>query len=383
MLRRACRLAAIASLAGATLVVGVPAAGAHAADRGAPSKRPAATALKRSLDRLIASGAPGSVVLVREHGRTTRLAAGYADTRTKRRMRPADRFRVGSVTKTFVATAILQLAGEGKLSLDDSVERWLPGEVPNGAAITVRQLLTMTSGIFDYLNDGDDTVLRRELADPGMRWAPSELVAIATAHAPRFAPGAKWSYSNTGYILLGQIAEKADGRPIGELLRDRVFTPAGLRATSFETDPRIDGAYAHGYDSLTGGAPRDLSVLDQSWAWSAGAIVSNADDIARFYRALLQGRLLRPDLLATMETTVPMGGGAPRGYGYGAGIATVPMPCGMAWGHNGSTPGYLANVLNTRDAKRQVVVLINGGETALGGRTEGSAQRLLATAYCG
>ena len=104
-----------------------------------------ATGLKRSLDRLIASGAPGSVVLVREHGRTTRLAAGYADTRTKRRMRPSDRFRIGSVTKTFVATAILQLAGEGKLSLDDSVERWLPGEVPNGGAITVRQLLTMTS----------------------------------------------------------------------------------------------------------------------------------------------------------------------------------------------------------------------------------------------
>jgi D-alanyl-D-alanine carboxypeptidase len=381
--RPARRLATIFAVAGAALAVGVPAASAKAAHSAAAPKAPPATALKRSLDRLLAAGAPGAVVLVRAHGHSTRLAAGYANARTKTRMRPSDRFRVGSVTKTFVATVVLQLAGEGKLSLDDSIERWLPGEVPNGGAITVRQLLNMTSGIFDYLNDGDDTVLRRELADPDVRWAPRDLVAIATAHAPRFAPGTSWSYSNTGYILLGQIAEKAAGRPIADSLRDRIFTPAGLRATSFETGPRIAGPHAHGYDTLTGKTLRDVSVLDQSWAWTAGAIVSNADDLARFYRALLQGRLLRPDLLATLETTVPMGAGTPRGYGYGAGIATLPLPCGRAWGHNGSTPGYLSSVLNSRGARRQVVVLINGGETALDRRTAEPVQRLLAAAYCG
>jgi D-alanyl-D-alanine carboxypeptidase len=377
------RLATIATVAGATLAVCVPAAGAKAADSAAAPKAPVATGVKRSLDRLVAAGAPGAVALVREHGRATRLAAGYANTRTKARMRPSDRFRVGSVTKTFVATVVLQLAGEGRLSLNDSVERWLPGEVPNGGAITVRQLLTMTSGIFDYLNDGDDTVLRREISDPDVRWTPQELVAIATAHGPRFAPGTSWSYSNTGYILLGQIVEKAAGRPIADSLRDRIFAPAGLRATTFETGPRIAGPHAHGYDALTGKALRDVSVLDQTWAWTAGAIVSNADDLARFYRALLQGRLLRPDLLATMQTTVAMGGGAPGGYAYGAGIATVPMPCGTAWGHNGSTPGYLSSVLNSRGAKRQVVVLVNGGETALAERTAEPVQRLLAAAYCG
>jgi D-alanyl-D-alanine carboxypeptidase len=380
--RPARRLATIATVAGAALAVCVPAASAEAAQRTAPPKAPVATGVKRSLDRLVAAGAPGAVALVREHGRTTRLAAGYANTRTKTRMRPSDRFRVGSVTKTFVATVIVQLSGEGRLSLDDSVERWVPGEVPNGGAITVRQLLTMTSGIFDYLNDGDDTVLRREISDPDARWTPQELVAIATAHAPRFAPGTSWSYSNTGYIVLGQIAEKAAGRPIADSLRDRIFIPAGLRATSFETGPRIAGPHAHGYDALRGKTLRDVSVLDQTWAWTAGAIVSNADDLARFYRALLQGRLLRPDLLATMETTVPMGGGAPGGYAYGAGIATVPMPCGTGWGHNGSTPGYLASVVNSRGAKRQVVVLVNGGETALGRQTAEPVQRLLAAAYC-
>jgi D-alanyl-D-alanine carboxypeptidase len=372
------RLAGLVTLAGVALTVGVSAAHATPA-----SKPPLATAVKRSLDRLVAAGAPGAVALVREHGRTLRLAAGYANTRTKTRMRPSDRFRVGSVTKTFVATVILQLAGEGRLSLDDSVERWLPGEVPNGGAITIRQLLTMTSGVFDYLDDGDDTVLHREIVDSNVRWTPRELVAIATAHPPRFAPGTSWSYSNTGYILLGQIAEQAGGQPIAAALRERIFTPLGLHATSFESGPRIAGPHAHGYDTLRGKTVRDMSVLDQTWAWSAGAIVSDAGDLARFYRALLKGSLLRPDLLTTMQTTVPMGGAAPPGYAYGTGIATEPTPCGPGWGHNGSTIGYLASVLNTRHANRQVVVLVNGGETAFGDRTAGPVQQLLATAYCG
>jgi D-alanyl-D-alanine carboxypeptidase len=383
MNRPARRFAALATLAGVALTLGVVTANAHAADARAATKSARAGQLQRSLDRLVAAGAPGAVALVREHGHTTRLAAGYANTRTRTRMRPSYRFRVGSVTKTFVATVILQLAGEGKLALDDSVERWLPGEVPNGAAITVRQLLTMTSGVFDYLDDGDDTVLRREIADPSVRWTPRDLVAIATAHAPRFAPGTSWSYSNTGYILLGQIAEQAAHRPIADSLRERIFVPAGLHATSFEAAPRIAGPHAHGYDRLGGTTIHDVSNLDQTWAWTAGAIVSNADDLARFYRALLQGHLLRPDLLATMETTVPMGGGAPRGYAYGTGISTLPMPCGLAWGHDGSTPGYLTSALNSRDANRQVILLLNAGEIAFGDQTARPARHLLTTAYCG
>src|SRR3954447_11185142 len=150
----------------------------------------------------------------------------------------------------------------------------------------------MTSGIFDYLDDGDDTILQREIADPHVRRAPTELVAIATAHAPRFTPGRSWSYSHTGYTLLGQIAEKAAGQPIADSLRERIFTPAGLPSRSFETGPRIAGPHADGCDTLRGRTLRDISVLDQTWAWTAGAIVSNADDLVRCYRALLQGRLL-------------------------------------------------------------------------------------------
>src|SRR4051812_33337176 len=339
--------------------------------------------LQHALDAVAGSGAPGAIALVRHGRHSMRLVSGYANLATRRPMRPRDRFRVGSITKTFVATVVLQLAGEGRLSLDDTVEHWLPGEVPGGAAITVRQLLTMTSGLYDYIDGGDDTVLRRELADPGVRWAPADLVAIAAAHAPRFAPGTSWAYSNTNYILLGQIVERAAGQPIDALLRARVFAPAGLRATSFETGPRIAGRHAHGYDRLGGDAVRDVSVLDQTWAWTAGAIVSNADDVGRLYRALLDGRLLRADLLQTMQTTVPMGGSTPRGYGYGAGLYSQPMPCGTAWGHTGSTPGYLASAFSSRTATRQVVLLINGGEQAQPARAGAAMQRLLVDAYCG
>src|SRR3954449_10498912 len=260
MKRSALHFAALATVAAVALASA--AATARAADSAATTKSARAVELRRSLDRVVAAEPPGAVALVREHGHTTRLAAGYANTRTRTRMRPSYRFRVGSVTKTFVATVILQLAGEGKLALEDSVERWLPGEVPNGAAITVRQLLTMTSGVFDYLDDGDDTVLRREIADPSVRWTPRDLVAIATAHAPRFAPGTSWSYSNTGYILLGQIAEQAAHRPIADSLRGRTFVPPRLHATSLESGPRIAGRHAHGYDTLRGKSVRDVSNLD-------------------------------------------------------------------------------------------------------------------------
>jgi D-alanyl-D-alanine carboxypeptidase len=381
--RPAHRLATLATVTCAALAIGASAASARAPAPPPAPQAPATSALQRDVDHAVAAGVPGVVALVRDHGRTIRLTGGYADRRTKSPMRPSDRFRVGSITKTFVATVVLQLAGEGRLSLDDTVEHWLPGEVPGGAAITVRQLLTMTSGLYDYIDGGDDTVLRRELADPGVRWAPADLVAIAAAHAPRFAPGTSWAYSNTNYILLGQIVERAAGQPIDALLRARVFAPAGLRATSFETGPRIAGRHAHGYDRLGGDAVRDVSVLDQTWAWTAGAIVSNADDVGRLYRALLDGRLLRADLLQTMQTTVPMGGGTPRRYGYGAGLYSQPMPCGTAWGHTGSTPGYLASAFSSRTATRQVVLLINGGEQAQPARAGAAMQRLLVDAYCG
>jgi D-alanyl-D-alanine carboxypeptidase len=363
------------------LVVGA----ALAVPTSAAPKRAAAGDMKlqRALDQLVAAGAPGAIALVRDGNRTIRITSGYADLKTKTPMRATDRFRIGSVTKTFVATVVLQLVGERKLTLADTVERWLPGLVPNGRSITVRQLLNMTSGLFDYLDDGDETVGKRLLSgDWTYRWPPREVVRISTAHKPKFAPGAGWSYCNTCYVLLGLIVEKATGSSIAVELRDRVFKQAALRATSLDVGPRISGRHAHGYELL--GKPRlvDTSDVSPSFAGTAGAIVSTADDVARFYRALLRGRLLRPDLLRAMQTTVSMGSGA-SGWGYGLGILRLLPPCGVAWGHTGGIPGYQTSTLNSKDGKRQIVVLANLGENSISNRGNQALERVLGTAYCG
>ena len=169
-------------------------------------------------------------MLVRDSTGVRAGAAGYANLRTKERMRVDHAFRVGSITKTFVATVVLQLAAEGTLGLDDALERWLPGLVANGQAITLRQLLNHTSGIYNYT---DDQALNRTLIrNPRRVLTPVELVAVATKHGPNFDPGKRWSYSNTGYILLGLVIEKATATSLEQELRERIFEPLALTRTT-------------------------------------------------------------------------------------------------------------------------------------------------------
>jgi D-alanyl-D-alanine carboxypeptidase len=298
-------------------------------------------------------------------------------------MRPDDRFRVGSITKTFVATVTLQLVAERKLALDDSVDRWLPGLVPNGAHITVRQLLNHTSGLFDF--GGDQDFVRQAVRNPLRAWTPHEIIGIATAHPLNFEPGAGWSYSDTNYFVLGLIVEAATGRPLARELRLRILAPLHLRATSLPTAPRIAGRHAHGYFLRP---LEDVTIGSPSVQWAAGALVSNADDLARFYRALLGGRLLRADLLRLMRTTVaaPLLG---PGHAYGLGLQRLPSPCGTLWGHTGASPGYAADALNSKNGQRQVVVLVNAtGPLSDAGffgppqRAEQAINRLTRAAYC-
>jgi D-alanyl-D-alanine carboxypeptidase len=283
------------------------------------------------------------------------------------------------LTKSFVATVVLQLVGERKLSLTERVERWLPGLVPNGSAITVRQLLNMTSGLFDYLDDGDPTVLKPYLdGNFTYVWTPRKLVEVAVSHRPKFAPGAAWSYCNTCYILLGLIVEAVTDHSLGNELRRRIFVPLRLRGTSFDSRPRIAGRHAHGYER-DGKQLVDVSVLSPSFAWAAGAIVSTADDLANFYRALLRGHLLRPDLLRTMQTTVA----ADPQWRYGLGVIAWPLPCGTVWGHGGDTAGYYALAFSSRDGKRQLVLLANAGSDILSRQGYQAVIGVLATAHCG
>ncbi len=352
----------------------------------ATAAAPDQASLQEALDRLVAAGVPGAVLLVRDGNRTIRLASGYSVVAGRVRARPDDRFRIGSVTKTFVSTVVLELAGEGKLKLDDTVEHVLPGKLRGGEGITVRQLLQQTSGLHDYL--ADPRIFRPYLnGNVRYAWTPSRLLAIANEHKPDFRAGARWEYSNTNYLVLGLIVEAVTGNSVASELKRRIFDRAGLRATTFDTQPTIAGRHMHGYFRLNKRLT-DLSVLSPSAGWAAGAIVSTADDVARFYRALLRGRLLRADLLRQMESTVPMGL-ASNGYGLGLwrtgtmALSRTPFACGAAWGHNGDWIGYNTNAFNSKDGRRQFVLFVNRDEEAFTPRISKAIFAVGRKAYCG
>jgi D-alanyl-D-alanine carboxypeptidase len=315
--------------------------------------------LQQQLDGVVEAGAPGVVGLVRTGERTWQGASGLGDLRANRPARAGDRFRVGSVTKSFVAALVLQLVGEGRLSLDDNLERWLPGLVPSGERITVRQLLNHTSGLYNYSDD---------LPEPPRRFRPRELVAIATGHKPLFTPGTQFPYSNTNYILAGLLVERVTGQPLDDQLEQRIFQPLGLDHTELPTTQRAPGGpHARGYappdeDWEVSDDPArlvDVTEMDTSWGWAAGAMVSTTADLARFYQALLGGQLLTPELLKEVRTTVDA---SRLGHGirYGLGLEVLRPGCGVElWGHGGSLEGYQTTAFSTPDADRQLVMVTN------------------------
>lgn len=330
------------------------------------------------LERVVESGAPGVLLLVRDGSTIRTEVRGVAARGPARRVRAADRFRIGSVTKTFVATVVLQLVDEDRLSLDDTVEKWLPGLVPGGRTISVRQLLSHRSGLYDYVED--PKVFAPYNQDPAHVWEPRRLVEIALAHPAPFAPGQRFAYSSTNYLLLGLIVEAATGTRLEQQLRERVFEPLGLHQTTFA--PRfVRGPSMHGHRSpshqgvITGPAV-DTDREAASWTWAAGAIVSSADDLRRFFALLLDGRVLPAKLLREMETVGPAGG-----LRYGLGMAAFATPCGDAWGHTGNVQGLVTVAWNRRDASRQVVLAVN--TYPLTSDQEAAVHRLQIAAFCG
>jgi D-alanyl-D-alanine carboxypeptidase len=335
-------------------------------------------ALEPLLHRVVEAGAPGGLVLVRE-GNTIRSAVrGGADRDQARPVRAGDRFRVGSVTKTFVATVVLQLASEGRLRLGDTVEQWLPGLVPGGGRISVRQLLSHTSGLFDYVED--PKVFAPYAREPTYAWNPRRLVEIAIAHPPPFPPGRRFAYSSTNYLLLGLIVEAATGTSLEQQLRERIFKPLELRQTSFSPrfirEPFVHGHRAPSHHGVVTGPPVDISRQAATWTWAAGGIVSSAGDLRRFFASLFGGRLLSRRLLNEMETLIPAGR-----QRYGLGLAVFPTPCGDAWGHTGNVQGTVTVSWNRNDASRQVVLVVN--TYPLSGKLEAAVRRLQIAAFCG
>jgi D-alanyl-D-alanine carboxypeptidase len=320
----------------------------------------AAPTLASRLQGVVAAGSPGVIALVNDGHEVKLQAAGVADKTSGRAMRPTDRFRMGSNTKSFVATVALQLVGEGKLSLDDTVEHWLPGILSYGDQVNLRQLLNHTSGVPDYQRLLEPKILAGG-GSATRTYSPRDLVAMIADEQPDFAPETSWNYSSTGYILAGLIIERVTGNRLGDELQDRIIKPLHLRHTSFPIDTTaVPGHHANGYGAVDGSL-RDLTVFNSSAAWATGGLVSTATDMAHYWRALLGGKLLAPAQLAAMKTTVPIGHGLPVSYGLG--IMKFDQykskECGTLWGNGGDIPGYSTEFFNSEDGKVQGGVIVN------------------------
>jgi D-alanyl-D-alanine carboxypeptidase len=347
----------------------------HAAPAADPSAHSTSSPdpVQRALDDLVAKdGFPGALASVRDrHGKVRAYTAGVGDLRTGAPVPRNGRVRIASNTKMFTATVVLQLVGEGKVDLDAPVERYLPGVVRgqgnDGRHITVRMLLQQTSGLPDYdtiVTDGGGS-----LADVAhTHFEPAELVDAALAERSHFRPGTKWEYSNTNYVLLGLLAQRVTGRPIGEEITRRVIEPAGLDDTYWPElgEQRIRGRHPHGYFAAAPGDPwQDLTRLDPSLGWAAGQLVSTPKDVGRFMTALLDGTLLAPAQLAEMRRTVPAPDFEPDpGWNYGLGLASHRTSCGVVgWGHGGDIQGFETRNLRTDDG-RWAVITVTGLPTS-------------------
>ncbi|MFC4328500.1 serine hydrolase domain-containing protein [Streptomyces andamanensis] len=318
-------------------------------------------ALGGALRAVHEAGMYGLYSSVRDGDRAWSGASGVADVATGRPVRPDMRHRVGSISKSFAAVAVLQQVEAGRIRLDAPIATYLPGLVPGGRGdrITVRMLLDHTSGIGDYvvpafpsLAEGSTASLDEERF---RSIRPAELVRLGLAAPATGAPGAlPGHYSNTNYVIAGLLLAKVTGQDPEAYITRHVIGRAGLRHTSYPRTAALQGPHARMYESFYGliDPPRDYSVYDMSWAYTAGAVVSTTDDLNRFYRALLTGRLIGPAALKEMQRTVPV-----DGLNYGLGLYAVDIPgCGRFWGHDGAVFGAGTIALSSPDGKRQAAV---------------------------
>lgn len=362
--------ALLAALAPAASAAGPAAQAAQAQDRtSAAGRRLDRAALQARLDAVRDAGVYGVFSAARDGRERFDGASGTADVTTGRPVRADLRHRVGSVTKTFTAVAVLQQNARGRIGLDrpvgDYVPELLPGE--RGRKVTVRMLLNHTSGIEDYIADAFPSLKQgttASLDEHRFRTIrPTRLIGYGVAAPQRFEPGSEWSYSNTNYLLLGEILRKVTGQDPERLIAEDVIRRAGLRDTYFPgADPHIRGAHARMYESFYGliDPPRDYSVYNMTWSGTAGALVSTPQDLNTFYRALLTGDLLPRRQLDDMRTTVDIkdetGAVALR---YGLGIYSLDTPCGPAWGHDGGVWGAGTQALSSSDGTRQFALGYN------------------------
>ncbi|MEU0588831.1 serine hydrolase domain-containing protein [Streptomyces sp. NPDC006132] len=342
-------------------------------------------ATRKAVRAAVADGVPGATVTVRRGHGTWAATAGVGDLRTGEPRSVRDHYRVASISKTFVATVVLQLEAEGRLSLDDTVEKWLPGVVRgnghDGRRITLRQLLDHTSGIFDYLQDTgfQQTYATAEgfLKHRFDEADPQDLLAFALRNEPYFEPGGGWKYSNTNYVLAAQVIEKATGHAHGDEIERRIIDPLHLTSTSVPgrrtTLPKPSSRAYSKLATTATGPTYDVTELNPRLAYGSGEMVSDSADLIRFYSALLRGRLLPPEQLKEMKTTVD----AEDTYRYGLGIADLELSCGVhVWGHAGGITGSNSMAVTTEDGRHSLAVNFNGDWS-------GNTGAVLEAEFCG
>ncbi|GAA2394771.1 D-Ala-D-Ala carboxypeptidase [Catellatospora methionotrophica] len=348
----------------ATWVTPTPAVPAYAAQ------------LERTLQTIVGDlHVPGAVVMITSPAKGDWAQTfGTAELDGNAPINVGDHFRIGSNTKTMTGTALLQLVQEGKIGLDDPVSKYRP-EVPNGDNITIAQMLSMRSGLYNY---SEDEQFNADLdSDPLRVWKPDELLAIAFAKPPYFAPGAGFHYSNTNLILAGLIVEQLTGHSLQDEFQQRIFGPLGLKQTLLPaaTESDLPTPHPQGYmfgtnvSTLTDPAlppaeqaavaagtlqPRDVTVSNPSWAWAAGGAISTAPDLTRYATALVGGGLLDAKTQQIrLDSIQPIQTPAPIEVGYGLAIARF----GPLYGHDGQLPGFNSFMAHDPVRKDTVIVL--------------------------
>jgi CubicO group peptidase (beta-lactamase class C family) len=326
---------------------------AVAAPRPAAAKPAAAEAA--ALDQLfrgaVKADGPGMAVIVVRKGQVLHRAGyGLAHVELGVAAKPEHVFRIGSVTKQFTSAAILLLVEEGKIALSDPITKFLPDYPTQGRTITIEHLLTHTSGIQSYT----DMPKWRELLRKDLSLA--ELIDVFKNEPMLFAPGEKWRYNNSGYVLLGAIVEKAAGKPYAEFVKERIFTPLGMADTRYDVTSDLIPRRAAGYDQSRAGIV-NAQFLSMTQPHAAGALVSTVDDLAKWDAALGEGKVVKPESLARAFTNYKLSSGNPSGYGYGWQITSYE---GLAvQEHGGGIPGFRAHVLRIPSDGVYVAVLSN------------------------
>ena len=331
----------LASVHGASvLTLDRPTPSGQSAKRGT-SKAAQKRDLKATIQTLVDNGYPGALAAKTDKdGNTVGATAGKGNLSTGEAPPLDGEVRIGSNTKTFVAVVIMKMVEEGKVKLDEPIETYLPGLIKgqgvDGKKITVRQLLQHTSGLPEFWSGLPDFfAMRNDYV------SPRDVLDMALTRPAQFAPGAKFTYTNTNYIVLGLLAERVGKRPIAEQIETKIVKPLGLKHTYMpkEGEKALRGKHPRGYHTRDNkpGKLEDITDSDPSWAWAAGSMVSTPSELNKFMQSIFDGSLLNQASIAEMKKSVPMGDG---GDVYGLGLIGHKLSCGVAWGHGGAIPGY-------------------------------------------